>query len=160
MVGLALALNNYQTFHATGEQITLGISISGSYTDTYTADGTYRIVKEEYVSGEARTSGDNPSDFTFRDTYTMVINYTPYTMPAEGGFIYRMAIHIFEAGDTQVRLALYEDTDNTPRVLLAQSDPLTITTTGWLWFDIEPQLVPGGTRYWIAYQANNGEASW
>lgn len=158
LAGIVLALNNYQAFRAAGEQVDLGIGVSGSYTDTFTADGAYRVVKEEYVSGEARTSGDNPSDFSSYDTYTDFINLTPYTMSSEGGFVHQIGIHIFEAGDTQMRLALYEDTEGVPRLLLAQSEPLSATSTGWLWFDIEPQSVPGDTRYWLAYQATNDDA--
>ena len=162
MAGVVLALNNYQAFHAAGEQIDLGTGVSGSYTDTFAADDTYRVVREEYMSGEARTLADNPAAFSGRDTYTDVINFTPYTMTAEGGFIYRIGIHIFEAGDTQISLALYEDTEDVPRLLLAESEPLTVTDVltpaGWLWFDIEPQLVPADTRYWLAYQATNDDA--
>jgi hypothetical protein len=158
MVSLVLAMNSYQNFHATGEQITLGVGVSGSYTDTLAADGTYRMVKEGYTSSETRTFADNPSDFSYLATYTDVINFTPYTMPSEGGLIYQIGIHIFEAGDTQFRVALYEDVEGLPRSLLAQTEPLSVTSTGWLWFDIEPQLIPGNSRYWIAYQATGGDA--
>jgi hypothetical protein len=161
LVSIVLAMSNYGTFHATAEQITQGTSVSGGYTDTLAADGTYRVVGEEYVSDEARTFGDDPGDFTSYAAYTDVIHLTPYTMPSEGGVIYRIGIYVFWASDTQIRLALYEDTEGVPRQLLAQSEPVTvtdvITPAGWLWFDIEPQLIREDIRYWLAYQADNNE---
>ncbi|HUW13530.1 MAG TPA: hypothetical protein VM537_27655, partial [Anaerolineae bacterium] len=160
MVGLVLAMDNFQTFHATGEQVNQGIGVSGGYTDTLAADGAYRLIREEYASSQARTLGDNPSNFSYFTTYTDVVNFTPYTMPVEGGLIYQIGIYVFEvgSGDTEFRVALYEDTESVPRLLLAQSEPLTATSTGWLWFDVEPQSIPGNTRYWLAYQATDRDA--
>jgi hypothetical protein len=160
-VALVLALDSYQTFHTSGEQITLGTGVSGSHTDTAAADDTYRVLQEEYVGGAARTSGDNPASasYQYTATYTGVMNFTPYVMPSEGGLIHELAIYIFKAGNTQFRLALYEDLGGVPRFLLAQSEPLTATSVGWLQFDIDPQLVLGNTRYWLGYQATNSDAA-
>jgi len=159
-VGVVVAATHYQGFHATEEQIHQGIGFLSTLTNTHAADSVYRVVQEEYVSSQSRTRSDEPADFTSRATYTGLINFTPYTMPAEGGFIHQIGIYIFEVGNgtTQFRLALYEDTEGLPRLLLAQSDPLTATSTGWLWFDIEPTAIPGGTRYWLAYQATDDSA--
>ena len=162
MVGLVLAANNTPSFPVTAEQIDLGQGYSGTYTDTRAADGIYRVLEETYVTGTARTLADNPNDFPYRGTPTDVIVFIPYTMPAEGGYIYRIAPYIFQTGTTQLRAALYAETDGVPRLLLAQSQVLTVsqvlTQPGWLWFDIPPQRIPGNTRYWLAYQANNSQA--
>jgi len=162
MVSAVLAMSSTHTFHATAEQVSTGIGISGSTTDTHATDNTYRVLQEEYVSGITGTLGDNPSEIAYASTITDAINFTPYTMPAEGGFIYRAAIYITETGETQFRVALYGDTEGQPRLLLAQSDPLTVTDVltqpGWLWFDLMPQSIPGDTPYWLAYQASNENA--
>ncbi len=162
MVGLVLAANNPASFPPAAEQIGPGESYSGTYTDTHTADGVYRVLQETYVTGTARTLADNPNELTYSGTYTNVIAFVPYTMPPEGGFIYRIAPYIFQTGTTQLRVALYADTEGLPRLLLAQSEVLTVsdvlTEPGWLWFDIEPQRIPGNTRYWLAYQADNDQA--
>ena len=162
MVGLVLAANNRASFPPAVEQVGPGEGYSGTYTDTHTADGTYRVLRETYVTGTARTLADNPNELTYYGTYTNVIAFVPYTMPPEGGFIYRIAPYIFQTGTTQLRVALYADTEGLPRLLMAQSEVLTVsdvlTEPGWLWFDIEPQRIPGNTRYWLAYQANNNQA--
>ncbi|MFN3763094.1 MAG: hypothetical protein ACK4WK_07835, partial [Anaerolineae bacterium] len=162
MLSIVLAVNNTGSFPPAAEQIDRGESYSGTYTDTHIADGIYRVLQEAYVTGTARTRTDNPNEFTIYDTYTGVIAFIPYTMPPEGGYIYRIAPYIFQTGTTQLRVALYADTDGSPRLLLAQSQVLTVsdvlTQPGWLWFDIEPQRIPGNTRYWLAYQANNDQA--
>jgi hypothetical protein len=162
MVGLVLAANNRASFPPAVEQVGPGEGYSGTYTDTHTADGVYRVLRETYVTGTARTLADNPNELTYFGTYTNVIAFVPYTMPPEGGFIYRIAPYIFQTGTTQLRVALYADTEGLPRLLMAQSEVLTVsdilTEPGWLWFDIEPQRIPGNTRYWLAYQANNNQA--
>jgi hypothetical protein len=162
MVGLVLAANNRASFPPAVEQVGPGEGYSGTYTDTHTADGVYRVLRETYVTGTARTLADNPNELTYSGTYTNVIAFVPYTMPPEGGFIYRIAPYIFQTGTTQLRVALYADTEGLPRLLMAQSEVLTVsdvlTEPGWLWFDIKPQRIPGNTRYWLAYQANNNQA--
>ncbi|MBC7226325.1 MAG: hypothetical protein H5T61_03740 [Thermoflexales bacterium] len=162
MLGIVLAANNTTSFPPAAEQIALGEGYVGTYTDTRAADGVYRVLQEAYVTGTAKTLTDNPAGFSYTQTYTGVIAFIPYTMPAEGGFIYRIAPYIAQTGTTRLRVALYADTDGLPRLLLAQSEVLTVsdvlTGPGWLWFDIEPQRIPGNTRYWIAYQADNDQA--
>ncbi len=162
LVSLVLAANNFPSFPPAAEQIGPGQSYSGTYTDTHTANEVYRVLQETYITGTARTLADNPGEFTTLATYTDVIVFVPYTMPAEGGYIYRIAPYIFQTGTTRMRVALYAETDGVPRLLLAQSDVLTVsevlTEPGWLWFDIPPQRIPGNTRYWLAYQADNDQA--
>jgi hypothetical protein len=125
LVSLVLAANNTIPFPPTAEQLGPGQGYSGTYTDTRAADGIYRVLQETYVTGTARTLADNPGEFAMLATYTDVIVFVPYTMPAEGGYIYRIAPYIFQTGTTRMRVALYAETDGVPRLLLVQSDVLT-----------------------------------
>ncbi len=164
LAGMVLALDNYQTFLATAEHIDRGTSVSGSYVSTRLGDSTYRVIQETYASTQTKTLADDPSQYTYHTVYTDMAVLTPYVMPAEGGYISRIAIHVGEIGTdtTWIRVALYNDFEGEPNTLLAQSDPLTTSTTGWLWFNITPQLVTGGEQYWLAHQISTTDAllSW
>jgi len=164
LAAMVLALDSYQTFLATAERIDRGTGVSGSYASTALADSTYRVIRETYVPTQTRTLADDPSQYTDHTVYTDMVVLTPYVMPAEGGYISRIALYVGEVGTgtTQIRVALYNDFEGEPNTLLAQSNPLTTSAAGWLWFNITPQLVVGGDRYWLAYQANIADAllSW
>ncbi len=162
MVGIVLALNNAPVFHANAEELDQGLAVSGSHADTPSDDGVYRVLREEFAGSREGTDGDTLSAPALTATHVSMVNFTPCTMPAEGGFVHRIGIYVFHLGATRFRLALYDDSEGLPRMLLAQSAPLTVTDVltqpGWLWFDVAPQQLPGNTRYWLAYQADNSNA--
>jgi hypothetical protein len=92
--------------------------------------------------------------------YTGIPRATQYT-PASSGTVTNIKLYLTVVGSGgYAQVAIYSDSGNAPGTLLAKSSSDYISSGGWHDFSGFNVAVTGGTPYWLACEASNGNLYW
>ena len=88
--------------------------------------------------------------------YSGVPRAAQYT-PASSGTVTDIMLYLSVSGSGgHAQAAIYANNGGTPGALLAKSSSDTVTSNGWHDFSGFNVAVAGGTAYWLAFEADNG----